>query len=727
MALLLLYTDVYSQSTVIENHPNQNILSESWLKIKNQNNSFITVQETNTTIMHKHSGENNTFPFGYYGLEEPIVQNGDFTPRIYIDSNMNTDDISYVMDLVSSGGVQAYQYLPLGALSLPLQELRDQWILPAVSYGSEVMVGFYPSEEPGISEIPAMLDFLNLVHETDPLGRPVVTYLGYFNISNIEMFGKVVDIDLLGAYPVYKGYPQALMTGVMESGRKALWPMGKRFYAVPETFGPILNRSNGPLLLRNNVYQGVIGGAEGIIFYDESGFNGVKHPEFRAELDRLRDEFVGTGNLGKVVLSPDPPQVVTHKVLEGPTTKIKMNMFEYVRWYDRMQYHLEVYEGDAYLLAANVGGEMLQIEFENLPSESIQAEVLFENRSIAMNAGVFQDTFTPYQVHMYRMSGNFPAGFILDVQNPSEGLITNASEINILGKVEPLSDVKVNGSLATVEPDGSFNFSLALYEGSQEIVVSTPNSSITRNVTLDTQPPVINMTKFGDNSVPPINFAWLGNDNVTEDLFYSYCIDNNDWSLWTTKMSKTYRLEELQELGVLTGSHTFYVHARDQAGNISSAPAELDFSIIISLSPSISNVDGPSKGETGLTYSFTMQAIDPESDPISYRIFWDDGTISEWSDFVPSGQDFSISHQWKEGGKYHVRFQARDIHGMMQPWSDLKFHTIGISGKITGKIPFGYYGLEEPIVQNGDFTPRIYIDSNMNTDDISYVFMLLSI
>jgi hypothetical protein len=353
--------------------------------------------------------DTTVFPFGYYELEWPEVENGEFSPRVYIDSGMKPEDISEVMALASDGGVQVYQYISAGALGLPLAELRDQWVAPAVTYGPEVMVGFYPSEEPGVTEIPALTDFANLVHEIDPLGRPVVSYLGHSSISNIKKFVDTVDIDLMGAYPVYKGYPQGLMTGVMDSGRQALWPAGKRFYAVPETFGPILDHPDGPLLLRNNVYQGVIGGAEGFIFYEDSGFDGAQYPAFRAELDRLREEFVGAGDMGAVVLSPDPPQVVTHQTLAGPTDPIEFHMFEYTRWYERLQYHLEVYEGDVYLLAANVAGDTLVVEFRHLPSDAASVEVLFEGgRSLPLTDGVFQDTFTSYQVHVYKAGGYVP-------------------------------------------------------------------------------------------------------------------------------------------------------------------------------------------------------------------------------------------------------------------------------------------------------------------------------
>ena len=664
------------------------------------------------------------FPFGYYGLEWPEVENREFTPRVYIDSGMKPEDIPKVMDRAANGGVQVYQYIPSGALALPLTELRDQWITPAVAYGADVMAGFYPSEEPGTSEIPAMTDLLNLAHETDPLGRPVVTYLGYGSISNIKKFVDTVDIDLLGAYPVYKGYPQGVMTGVMDSGRQALWPAGKRFYAVPETFGPILKHPDGPSLLRNNVYQGVIGGAEGVIFYTSSGFDGTLYPAFRAELDRLREEFVGSGDVGAVALSPDPPQVVTHTVLAGPIDLIEFDMFEYTRWYERLQYSLEVYQGDGYLLAVNIAEDPLTVEFHHLPSDAASVEVLFESRSLPLTDGRFQDTFDAYEVHIYRAAGALPPGFVLAVDHPTSGFITNTPSLTVSGSVTPVTTVSVNGGAASVVADGTFSHTLALSEGAQIVTVTSASAIVTRAVTLDTVPPDTTITGVEGENVPPFTFSWEGSDSGSGVSFYSYRIDDGQWSLWTSRQVKTYQGAEYEALNLTAGSHTFQVRARDRAMNIDPAPAEVVFQVIASDLPLTPTVGGPTAGVVGVTYTFSATATDPDGDAIAYRFFWDDGSDSGWSALISSGTPITATHVWTEGGRYYVRVQARDEHGLAIPWSDTPFHTIEVVGPITRSIPFGYYGLEWPEVQNGEFTPRVYIDSGMRPEDISGVMDL---
>lgn len=91
---------------------------------------------------------------------------------------------------------------------------------------------------------------------------------------------------------------------------------------------------------------------------------------------------------------------------------------------------------------------------------------------------------------------------LLEVLTPTEGLITNASLVKVTGTATAsndytnISEVTVNGNLATIGSDGSFEYDLTLTAGANVVTVVAKDSigkttSIVRNVTLDTEAPII--------------------------------------------------------------------------------------------------------------------------------------------------------------------------------------------------------------------------------------------
>ena len=51
-----------------------------------------------------------------------------------------------------------------------------------------------------------------------------------------------------------------------------------------------------------------------------------------------------------------------------------------------------------------------------------------------------------------------------------------------------------------------------------------------------------------------------------------------------------------------------------------------------------------------------LQTYDYNGDLIRYRFDWGDGTVSEWSDFVPSNSSISMSHSWNSISFYQIHF-----------------------------------------------------------------------
>ena len=66
---------------------------------------------------------------------------------------------------------------------------------------------------------------------------------------------------------------------------------------------------------------------------------------------------------------------------------------------------LKRYQGATYLFAAAMreGSTRATFQLQRIPPVA-QAEVLGENRSIAVANGMFQDDFTSYGVHLYRLT-----------------------------------------------------------------------------------------------------------------------------------------------------------------------------------------------------------------------------------------------------------------------------------------------------------------------------------
>ena len=101
----------------------------------------------------------------------------------------------------------------------------------------------------------------------------------------------------------------------------------------------------------------------------------------------------------------------------------------------------------------------------------------------------------------------------------------------------------------------------------------------------DTTPPDTQITSgpSGTISQTTVTFQWTGSDDVTptDQLQYSYKLEplETTWSSWTTATSETYS-------GLSAGDYTFYVQARDAAGNVDPTPASRSFTVSTEAPPS---------------------------------------------------------------------------------------------------------------------------------------------
>ena len=70
---------------------------------------------------------------------------------------------------------------------------------------------------------------------------------------------------------------------------------------------------------------------------------------------------------------------------------------------------------------------------------------------------------------------------------------------------------------------------------------------------------------------------------------------------------------------------------------------------------------GPTNGEVGVEYTYTITAnTDPEGDVTYYKFYWDDGESSQWLGPYHPSEPVSTTYAWHTAGKYNVVVKCRD-------------------------------------------------------------------
>lgn len=96
----------------------------------------------------------------------------------------------------------------------------------------------------------------------------------------------------------------------------------------------------------------------------------------------------------------------------------------------------------------------------------------------------------------------------------------------------------------------------------------------------DITPPETTLSRLPAEQIShnEVTFEWVGNDDTTPatELTYSYFLEGYDtaFSSFTSDTSRTYR-------ALPNGTYTFYVKARDRAGNVDPSPATVTFTVEI--------------------------------------------------------------------------------------------------------------------------------------------------
>ena len=205
--------------------------------------------------------------------------------------------------------------------------------------------------------------------------------------------GDIVSFDI---YPVTSPYPEIrsnLWHVARGVERLRTWTHGRKIvWNCIETTKIRAERRATPHELRAEVWMSIIHGSMGIIYFvhewqPETDTRKLLHdPEMLEAVTALNSEIHA---LAPVINSPT--------VLFGAevtTSQLDVPVAVMVKRYD----------GATYLFAAGMrsGGTIASFLVSGL-ADRATAEVIGENRHITVAKGAFQDTFNPYDVHLYKI------------------------------------------------------------------------------------------------------------------------------------------------------------------------------------------------------------------------------------------------------------------------------------------------------------------------------------
>ncbi|MEO0236159.1 MAG: hypothetical protein ABIM02_05490 [candidate division WOR-3 bacterium] len=106
-------------------------------------------------------------------------------------------------------------------------------------------------------------------------------------------------------------------------------------------------------------------------------------------------------------------------------------------------------------------------------------------------------------------------------------------------------------------------------------------------------------------------------------------------------------------------------------------------------------------------YYYSVTAEDPNGDSIQVQFSFGDGTMSDWSQFVPSGYEVRIGKIWNSVGNFYVKARCRDKSGATSNWSDSLLVTVG-------NRPPSIVG--RPSGRDTGFVHKSYVFSVVSTD-----------
>lgn len=276
--------------------------------------------------------------------------------------------------------------------------------------------------------------------------RPVILNLGQ-GVANINYIGRGsacagrtdmypqyaqgADILSFDVYPLNDGYPLTYVADGVDNllnwgGGKPVWAF---IEASPQDSG---NPTPTAAQLKNEVWLALTHGASGIQYFCH-----IFTPSF------IEAGCLSISSVKTAMQSVDTEIASLAPVLNSPTVVNGVTASSS----SRLDKIVKRYNGDTYVFAASPTSSTNNATFTVTGAGSGTVTVIDESRTLSMTNGGFQDTFSNYGVHLYKISGTTSSPKPGDINGDGRVDITDLSILlaNWNSTTNPASDLNADG------------------------------------------------------------------------------------------------------------------------------------------------------------------------------------------------------------------------------------------------------------------------------------------
>jgi len=174
-------------------------------------------------------------------------------------------------------------------------------------------------------------------------------------------------------------------------------------------------------------------------------------------------------------------------------------------------------------------------------------------------------------------------------------------------------------------------------------------------------------------NIPPEAPIIIGYENGTLSFYSNDPNDDDvkyfiDWDDDTDTETGWYPAGQIVEIShELPGPGVYYIKVKALDWCFES-PWSVYIIVIGNQAPEAPTIDGPTSGKPGIEYEYTFNSTDLNNDPVMFFIEWGNNT-TEWTEYVNSGEEIMLKHNWTKKGEYVIKAKAIDINGTESNWS----------------------------------------------------------